>query len=122
MDRPPSFAEKMLVSDFERYVEGESVLVSGLKTKQDPIFSCPRCRMEQDSPSHGKLGACDRCLLTWVSYGNALYIWDATPKPPPKPQESTLVKAAKKVVSRLPRVRITRSVDMKSIEEAGKET
>ena len=68
--------EHTIYSDWSRGTMVNSKIVKDLKVAGPEYFHCPRCWAKRGSLIHGKEGACSKCGLRFIRYGNSLEIWD----------------------------------------------
>lgn len=72
--RIPANAEHLIRSDFVTMGPREpSVFAPGAKCASLERFECPGCH-DYARAEHGEPGRCS-CGLSWISFGNSLYVW-----------------------------------------------
>ena len=85
--------EQHLLSDYARYVTRPSRIVPGKSWLDRAGTSCPRCS-EIIDVEHGREGACPRCDLRFIAFGNLFYLSAAGDSYVPQPAIASASPAA----------------------------
>ena len=72
----PDEAERFIRSEFVTIKPGgKSKVLPGRNLPKVEEFYCPACGIDNLPPDHGECAKCRQCNLSWVAYGNFLYLW-----------------------------------------------